>query len=281
MKIGVFDSGFGGLDIFRNIEKIIPEYDFVYLGDTARTPYGSRSKETVYEYSKQAVNFLFDQDCQLVIFACNTASADALSKIQHEFIPSKFPAKDGEVQKNVLGVIIPATEEAVSITKNKKIGVIATEGSVKSEAFKSEINKLDPVVEVFQNSCPLLVPIVESGEFDEEILMPVLEKYLKPLVENKIDTLILGCTHYGIIYSQIKETLDRLGSDIKIVGEGEVVASKLKDYLERHPEVDAILSKKSNREFYTTDLSDRFNTVGSRLLGRDLNAEKINLEKYV
>jgi glutamate racemase len=278
MKIGVFDSGFGGLDIFRNIAKTLPEYDFIYLGDTARTPYGTRSKETVYEYSKQAVRFLFQKDCQLVIFACNTASADALSKIQHQFIPENFSTKEGVVNKKALGVIIPAIEEAAATTKNNKVGIIATEGSVKSNTFVEEMRKQNPNVEVFQQSAPLLVPIVESGDINEFFVYPIIEKYLQPLIEKQIDTLVLGCTHYGILKEQIQKTLDDLGSEAKIVSEGEVVAKKLKDYLNRHPEIDKLLSKKSNQVFYTTDLTDRFKKIGSELVGREINVEVVSLE---
>src|SRR3989344_7327726 len=153
--IGVFDSGFGGISILRSIVKELPNYNYLYLGDTARTPYGTRSKEIVYEFTKQAVDFMFANNCELIIFACNTASSEALRKIQQNYLPKQYP------NKKVLGVLIPAVEEAVIKTKNKRIGVIATEGTVKSNSFVDEITKLDPKIKVFQNSCPLLVPIVE------------------------------------------------------------------------------------------------------------------------
>lgn len=272
MKIGIFDSGFGGLDIFSHIKRAMPEYDFIYLGDTARTPYGSRSQETIYKYSEQAVDFLFKKDCQLIIFACNTASAEALRKIQQKYLVENYP------DRRVLGVIIPAAESAIEKTKNKKIGIIATESTVKSCAFVSELHKLDQSVEVFQKACPLLVPIVESDEKNTEIIQLVVKNYIKELVDNNIDVLVLGCTHYGILQKYIQESLSELGSTAQIVNEGEILISKLIDYLRRHPEIDNKLSKTSSREFYTTDLTEKFTKIGGKLIGEEISVQKISLE---
>lgn len=272
MKIGIFDSGFGGLDIFRNVKNELPDYDFVYLGDTARTPYGSRSQETIYKYVQQAVDFLFKKDCQLIIFACNTASAEALGKIQKEYLVKNYP------DRRVLGVIIPAIEQAVEITKNKKVGVIGTESTIASGAFINELHKIDKNIKVFQKACPLLVPIVESGENDPQILNLVLQKYLRDITKNEIDTLILGCTHYGILKSQIKKVVDEMNVSLNIISEGEIVAQKLKDYLSRHFEIEEKLSKNGLIEFYTTDLTKKFIEIGSILFGEKITAEKISLE---
>lgn len=263
--IGIFDSGFGGLNIMRGIVKELPEYNCVYLGDTARVPYGTRSKEVIYDFTKQAVDFLFSKDCELIVLACNTASSDALRRIQQEYLPIHYP------NKKVLGVIIPAAEFAAEKTKNKKIGVMATEGTVSSESFIRELLKVDGNVKVYQNSCPLLVPIVEAGEHNSKITDIVLEKYLKPLVDSKIDTLILGCTHYGILESKIKRIV---GKNISVISEEKIVAKKLKDYLSKHNEIESVLAKNGKREFYSTDLTKKFDVLGSKFFGKKIQAKK-------
>ncbi|MGC9602986.1 MAG: glutamate racemase [Minisyncoccia bacterium] len=266
--IGVFDSGFGGIDVLRGIVEELPAYDYVYLGDTARTPYGTRSKEVVYEFTKQAVDFLFENNCRLIVFACNTASSDALRKIQKEYLPKRYPGK------RVLGVLIPAAEEAVSETKNKKIGVIATEGTVASGAFVRELLKLDPTIKIFQNACPLLVPIVESGEENSRAAELMIGNYLKPLKRKGIDTLILGCTHYGILEKKIRRAV---GPKMRIVSESKVVPEKLEGYLTRHPEIERDLGKNGTVRFYSTDLTDKFTRLGSRFFGRKMEAQKVKL----
>lgn len=270
-SIGIFDSGFGGLNIMRAIVKELPAYDFIYLGDTARVPYGSRSKETVYDFSKQAVDFLFKKNCDLIIFACNTACSDALRKIQQDYLPKLYP------NKKVLGVLIPAAEFAVLKTKNKKIGVIATEGTVSSGAFERELQKINSKsnLKIFQNACPLLVPIVEAGQHNAKETDTILKKYLTPLLKKKIDTLILGCTHYGILENKIKKIV---GQDVQIVSEAKIVAKKLKDYLEKHPEIEKNLAKNKSRTFYSTDLTKNFQFLGSKFFGQKIEARKINLE---
>jgi len=267
--IGVFDSGFGGLEVLKHIVKKLPQYDFIYLGDTARTPYGSRSQEVIFNFTQQAVEFLFTNGCLLVILACNTASSEALRKIQQDYLIKQYP------NNKVLGVIIPAVEQAIFLTKNNRVGVIATEGTVNSLAFAKELKKRNPQVKVWQKACPLLVPIVEAGEHNSEIAKVVLQKYLKPLLDKKIDTLILGCTHYGILEKQIKKIV---GQNIAVVSEGKVVAQKLEDYLNRHTEVERRLSKKSQQVFLTTDLTNKFQKLGSQFFGKKIKPEKISLE---
>lgn len=266
--VGIFDSGFGGLNIMKGILKELPDYDYIYLGDTARVPYGNRSKEVIFEFTRQAVEFLFKNDCQLIILACNTASAEALRKLQQEYLPANYP------DRKILGVIIPTAEETILKTKNKKIGVLATEATVDSNAFEREIKKLDSEIEVYQNACPLLVPIVENGEHNAEIADISLKKYLKPLLAENIDTLILGCTHYEIMEDKVK---DIVGNDIEVISESKIVAKKLKEYLERHNEIEERLSKNSKQIIYTTDLTDKFIKLGREFLGREIGAEKITL----
>ena len=266
--IGVFDSGFGGIDVLRGLVKELPTYDFLYLGDTARTPYGTRSSEIVYEFTKQAVDYMFSQGCELILLACNTASSEALRKIQREHIPVHHPGK------RVLGVLIPAAEEAIAQTENKKIGVIATEGTVASGAFERELKKIDSSAHVFQQACPLLVPLVESGEYKSQAAKMILEDYLTPLKEAGVDTLILGCTHYGMFEGRIKEYI---GDTVTIVSEANTTPAKLKEYLKRHQEIDERLSKSGMVQFYTTDLSERFESLGSMFFGKKIKAQKISL----
>lgn len=267
-RIGIFDSGFGGLDVTRTIVHALPEYDYTYLGDTARAPYGDRSQETIYEFTKQAVEFLFNHDCELIIVACNTASSEALRKIQQEYLPKEHP------DKRVLGVLIPATEEAMVRSRSKKIGVIATHGTVAPGAYLRELAKFDPEVQVFQNACPLLVPIVEAGEQDSPETKGILERYLAPLLRENIDTLILGCTHYGILESQIREIV---GPNITIISSAAVVPEKLAGYLARHTDLEAKLGKGASIRFFSTDTTDSFERLGSKFFGRTIEVERTDL----
>jgi len=267
--IGVFDSGFGGLNILHGIVKKLPEYDFLYLGDAARVPYGTRSPETVFGFAQQAVDFLFKKNCALIIFACNTASSDALRRIQKEYLPKFYPGE------KVLGVLVPAAEFAALKTKNGRVGVMATPGTVSSGSFKREIIKINPKIKVFQNACPLLVPLVEAGEHNSKASDIFLKKYLAPLINKKIDTLILGCTHYGILEQKIKKIT---GQNIHIVSEASVVAIKLKNYLQRHPEIEKKLSKNGRQTFYSTDLTENFRILGSKFFGRKITVKKAVLD---
>jgi glutamate racemase len=267
-SIGIFDSGFGGLSVMRGIVKELPDYSFIYLGDSARVPYGTRSKETVYKFTKQAIDFLFKKGCELIIVACNTASSDALRLVQQKHVPKNYASK------KVLGVLIPAAEDAISKTKNGRIGVIATQGTVKSRAFIRELRKINPKIKVYQKACPLLVPIVEAGEQNLEITDITLKKYIKPLIDNRIDTLILGCTHYGILEPKIREIV---GKKMKIISESKIVAHKLKSYLENHPEVERELTKNRKRIFYSTDLTKNFEILGSKFFGEKIKPQKADL----
>lgn len=262
--IGVFDSGFGGVSTLRGIVKELPEYSYIYLGDNARTPYGTRSQDTIYHFSCQAVDFLFSKNCDLVIFACNTASSKALRKIQRSYIKKQ---KD----KRVLGVLIPAVEEATERTKNKRIGVIGTEGTIESKAYIKEIQIIDKSIKVYQKATPLLVPFIESGEHNSKVMETILRNYLKDLLSKNIDTLILGCTHYGILEKKIRKIV---GSKINIVSDKRAVPKRLKDYLSRHSEIESKLKKESKITFYTTDLTLKFVKLGSKFFGEKIKAKK-------
>lgn len=266
--IGVFDSGFGGLTILKGIVRRLPKYDYIYLGDSARTPYGNRSQDLIFEFTKEAVDFLFRAGCQLIILACNTASAEALRKIQQEWSPLHYP------ERRVLGVIRPTVEEAVKLTTNNKIGVIGTEGTISSGAYVREIKNLNQRIKVFQQACPLLVPIIEAGEHNWEGTDLILKKYLKPLVAKKIDTLILGCTHYPIIKNKIKKFTGK----IRLISQEEIIGPKLADYLKRHPEIEKKLAKNGQRIFLTTDLTNRFQKLGSLFFGKEISPKVVFLE---
>ena len=244
MKIGIFDSGLGGLFLARALMDAMPEYDYIYLGDAKNMPYGDRSKDTVYELTKNAVDYLFRKDCGLVILACNTASALALRKLQQEYLPANYPGR------KILGVLIPMAEAAVE-KHPSSIGVLGTRGTIESGVFIEEIRKLDSDTKVAQSAAPLLVPLIENDEM--QLIDPVLHEYLSPLKD--VDSLILGCTHYSIIKGLIGKFIDE---DIKIICQTDVVPEKLRDYLNRHPEIDEGLGKNGLREFLVTDLTDGF-----------------------
>lgn len=255
MKIGIFDSGLGGLTILREVTRLLPEYDYIYLGDNARVPYGGRSTDLIYRYTRSAVDFLFSRDCVLVILACNVATASSLKKIQTDYLPQKFP------KRRVLGVIRPAVEEAGTI--GKRIGILGTYTTVESQSFVRELNKIDPVIQVFQQACPLLVPIIEEGETEWEGLDSILEKYLAVILSHQIDTLILACTHYELIEEKIKERVD---SHIAVLSEGKITAQKLKNYLLRHAEIKMLLTKTKLRNYFVTDLNTRYQMLAQRIL---------------
>jgi glutamate racemase len=265
--IGVFDSGFGGLVVLREFLRVLPEYDYLYLGDNARIPYGTRSDRVVIRFTEQAVDYLFRQGCQLIVLACHTASARALRRIQQVFLPEHYP------DRRVLGVLIPTVEEAVARSPKKRIGVIATEGTVTSLSFELELKKLDPDVMVMQQACPLLVPIIESGEQDWEGTDLILHRYLAPF-RNQVDTLILGCTHYSILKDRIRAIL---GNGHDLICSGQVAASKLTAYLARHPDLAGRLSRGRTRRYLTTDLTPRFAHLASLFMGRELSSEVVEL----
>ena len=270
--IGVFDSGYGGLTILNKIREALPEYDYVYLGDNARTPYGTRSFEIVYEFTLQAVNKLFEMGCHLVILACNTASAKALRSIQMNDLPGIDP------ERRVLGVIRPTVECIGDITQSRHIGVLATAGTIKSESYPLEIHKLFPDIQVSGIACPMWVPLVENNESQNEGADYFIRKYIDQLLSKdpEIDTMILGCTHYPILLPKIQKYTPK---HIRIVAQGEYVARSLQDYLNRHPEMDARCEKGGKCRFLTTESENKFEESASIFLGRqDIKVESIALE---
>jgi glutamate racemase len=266
--IGVFDSGFGGLVVLREFLQVLPHYDYLYLGDNARIPYGTRSDRVVLRFTEQAVDYLFRQGCQLIILACHTASAKALRTIQQNYLPVHYP------ERRVLGVVIPTVEEAITRSQRRKVGVIATEGTVTSRSFELEIHKLDPGIAVTQQACPLLVPLIESGEQDWEGTDMILRRYLAPLKAAQVDTLILGCTHYSILKDKIAAIMD---DGTSLVCSGQVAATKLVDYLKRHPEIESRLGRGGTRCFLSTDLTPRFQMLASLFMGRAVDSEVVEL----
>ena len=274
--IGVFDSGYGGLTILSKIRQLLPEYDYLYLGDNARAPYGTRSFDVIYEYTLQAVNYLHEQGCNLIILACNTASAKALRTIQQRDINPE--------ELRVLGVIRPTVEVIPERTKNKHIGVLATPGTVASESYVIELLKQDPTLVVTQQACPMWVPLIESGEHLGEGADYFVEKYLNELLEQDplIDTIILGCTHYPLIQDKIEAYLLQTNRHISVVTQGEIVAHSLADYLHRHPEIVERISSplrgRSGGGFLTTESATKFADSASLFLSEPIMAEHIELQ---
>jgi glutamate racemase len=251
MKIGIFDSGLGGLIIAKSIRKLMPEYDYVYYGDTKRVPYGNKSHKSVYEFTKEAVDYLFQKEhCAIVIIACNTASARALRKIQEDYAGST---------RKVLGVLIPTAEVAAQY---QRIGVLATLGTVASDTFGIEIRKLNKSAKVYQNPAPILVPLVEEG--DNILAIPFIKKYLQPFLKKKLDALVLGCTHYPILKKEIRKILPK---NIKIISQDEIIPKKLKDYFTRHPEISKKLSKNGTVKILTTDQTQNMNKLVKKWFG--------------
>ncbi len=270
--IGVFDSGYGGLTIFRELISHLPEYDYIYLGDNARNPYGSRSFEVVYEYTLQAVQYLFDQGCRLVILACNTASAKALRSIQQRDLPLIDPSR------RVLGVIRPSVEIIPEITHTRHVGVLGTNGTVISQSYPLEIAKIAPEqrIVVTQEACPMWVPLVENNEIDTPGAEYFVRKSLDQLFAKDplIDTLILGCTHYPLLAQVIRKYLP---DQVTLLEQGPIVANRLEDYLKRHPEMERECTKNKTRQYFTTESVEIFEQLAGFFLGSNLKAVHIRL----
>ena len=264
--IGIFDSGYGGLTIYNEIKKLLPDYDYIYLGDNARTPYGTRSFNTVYEFTRQAVRYLFEQGCQLVILACNTASAKALRSIQQLDLPLLDP------NRRVLGIIRPTVESIGEVTKSRHVGVLATEGTIKSLSYPLEIRKLFPDIEVTGEACPIWVPLVETNEFASDGADFFIKRHIENLLarDSMIDTIILGCTHYPILLDKIRKYVPK---GISIMTQGSAVASSLKDYLSRHPEMDSLCTKGSSSTFFTTESEGKFGNQASLFLNQQIEVK--------
>lgn len=268
--IGVFDSGFGGLTVLSALVSALPAYDYLYLGDNARTPYGTRSFETVYDYTLECVQHLFNEGCPLVIVACNTASAKALRTIQQRDLPTMAEGL------RVLGVIRPTAEIIGSRTRTGHVGVLGTPGTVISESYPMEIGKLFPELKVFQEACPMWVPLVENGEHLNEGADYFVRKNIYGLMgmSSKIDTVLLGCTHYPLLLDKIRANLP---DDMEIISQGSIVADSLKDYLRRHPEMEQRISKGGGRSFLTTDNADAFDRKAGVFYGEEVKSIHVTL----
>ncbi|MBP3303631.1 MAG: glutamate racemase [Muribaculaceae bacterium] len=268
--IGVFDSGYGGLTILKEIRKALPEYDYIYLGDNARAPYGTRSFDVVYEFTLQAVRDLFARGCELVILACNTASAKALRSIQQKDLPAIGP------DKRVLGVIIPTVEALGKVSENGNIGVLGTPGTVSSGTYEIEIAKFLPSFRTVSVACPMWVPLVENKEYDSPGADYFVNKYVEQLFaeEPETDTIVLACTHYPLLLKKIEKCVaDRA----RIITQGGLVASSLADYMKRHPEMDARCSKGGTVTYLTTENPDKFTDLAGIFMEEPVKATKIEL----
>jgi glutamate racemase len=269
--IGVFDSGLGGLTVMKEIVRLLPEYDYHYLGDSARAPYGTKDFNTVYEYTLQAVKWFFAQGCPLVILACNTASAKALRNIQQKDLPHMAP------ENRVLGVIRPTTEVIGDYTTSNHIGILGTQGTVDSGSYVIEIGKSFPEVNVHQQACPDWVPLIESGDYlNQEVADPIILDCLTKLGEQspRIDTILLACTHYPLLYPRIRYMLP---NHIQVVAQGEIVAESLASYLKRHPKMEERLSKNGRLSFSTTGSELEFGKAASMFWGSTIAAERVSL----
>ena len=280
MRIGVFDSGYGGLTILDAIRRELPQYDYLYLGDNARAPYGTHSFDVIYRYTLQAVKYLFDHDCALVILACNTASAKALRTIQQKDLPLI-----NDKMVNVLGVIRPTVEAVPAITKTGHVGILATPATVSSESYVLELQKIFQNLEISQQACPLWVPLIENGEHLNPGADYFVDLYLRQILEKdpQIDTLVLGCTHYPLLLPKIAQWIKNNGKrfaagDIQVISQGYLEAKSLADYLRRHPEYESQLSQGGTCRYLTTENADRFSQSASLFLSAPVQAEHTDLE---
>lgn len=269
--IGVFDSGYGGLTVLKEIIKKLPEYDYLYLGDNARAPYGNRSFETVYQYTLQCVKWFFEQNCSLVILACNTASAKALRTIQQNDLPVIAPGN------RVLGVIRPTAEIIGTFSETKSVGILATNGTVASQSYPMETAKFFPDLKVYQEACPMWVPLIENEEYHSHGADFFVKKNLHNIFEKgkDIDVILLACTHYPLLKEKIEEYLP---VGVKLISQGEIVATSLTDYLARHPEIESRCSKNGQRIFYTTDSTEDFDNHATTFYGQPISSKHVDLE---
>ncbi|HEU4632868.1 MAG TPA: glutamate racemase [Flavisolibacter sp.] len=268
--IGVFDSGYGGLTVLRALVNALPQDDYLYLGDNARSPYGTRSFETVYRYTLQCVEWLLQQNCPLIVLACNTASAKALRTIQQNDLQRLSP------DARILGVIRPTTEIIGRHTKTNSIGILATHGTVQSNSYPIEIEKFFPQVKIEQEACSMWVPLVENNEHTGKGADYFVEKYINNILSKNadIDTLLLACTHYPLLTEKIEK---HLPSHVKLLSQGEIVAESLKDYLRRHPEIETKITKQGKREFYTTDAPEDFDNKATVFFGERVKSGHVDL----
>ncbi len=268
MKIGFFDSGLGGLIIMSAVTKTLPQYDYIFLGDTMNVPYGNRSQDFIYEITKRAVTHLFDQGCVLVILACNTAGVTALRPLQQNWLMNNYP------DRRILGVVVPTLETAIE-KKHNKIGLLATSATVNSGVYEAELKKINPEIQLISQAAPLLVPLIENE--GKKWIEPILEDYLQPLIQAKIQSLILGCTHYPFLKKDIMHILKKNDCDADLISQDECIPYKLADYLQRHPEIKNRLIQKEKRTFHVTDITDSYRKSAASIYGEELELQKISL----
>ena len=269
--IGVFDSGLGGLTVLKEIRKLLPEYDYTYLGDTLHVPYGNRSDEAIFELTKNACDYMFNNGCKLIIIACNTASARALGRLQTEYLPVVLRQAQHD-KVNILGVIRPVAE-AVAKNTTEKVGVIGTKVTINSKVYMVELNKQQEM-KVEQQACPLLVPMIEENWLKRKEIKSVLRYYLRPLKNAQVKTLILGCTHYPLLLKEIRASM---GRNVWVPNPGEIVAKSLQDYLQRHPEINKNLHKSGKAKYLVTDLNEGFQQIAQRFISQKIKIEKIKI----
>ncbi len=265
MKLGIFDSGLGGLLIAKAIKNHMPSIDMVYLGDTLHVPYGNRSDEVIYDYCYKGIDFLFSQDCKLIIMACNTGSAAALRRLQQEYLPGRYP------DRRILGVVVPTLEKAAE-QKHQKIGLIATNYIIQSNIYKEELQKINPKIEIFSQATPLLVPMIENDGM--HWVGPILRTYLQPLLDQKVQSVILGCTHYPMLKSIIKK---EMGDDLILLSQDEIIPKKLEDYLKRHPEISEPMGSSGIQEFYITDVTDSYERSAHFIYNKEIVIQKADI----
>lgn len=264
MKLGVFDSGLGGLLVAKAIRSHLPDLNMLYYGDTLHLPYGNRSPDAIYEYARRAMEYLFQQDCRLIVVACNTVSATALRRLQQEYLPfSPWP------ERRILGVVVPTLETAIE-RGHKKIGLLGTNHTVRSDVYRQELQKLDPEIRMVQNAAPLLVPMIENDGL--QWIAPVLEHYMRPLLDAKSECIILGCTHYSLLRREIEQLAGHGGS---IISQDEIIPKKLADYLRRHPEIDKDIERTGQARYIVSDLTDSYAGAAESLYGGAIAIEKI------
>ena len=264
--IALFDSGYGGLTVLKPIIELLPEYDYLYLGDSARAPYGNHSQDNIKKFSEEAVEYLFSQGATLIIFACNTVSSVALRHVQQKYLKGSE-----ELNRKILGVLIPVAEQAVRETRNNRVGVVGTKATINSCHYEAEIQKLNSRTKVYSKATPLLVPFIEEDWHKKPEAVSILKKYLRPVKSKNIDTLILGCTHYPLMQKEFKRIM---GKQAKILNSGEITAQSLKDYLQRHPEIESKLGKNKSRHFLTTDDPGTFKSFTEKHFGMKIKMPK-------
>lgn len=265
MKLGIFDSGLGGLLITKAIRRVLPDTDILYFGDTLHLPYGNRSDEAIYMYTKAAMEYMFAQDCKLIVMACNTASAAALRRLQQTWLPGAYPGR------NIIGVVVPTLEAAID-KGYKKLGLIGTNYIVGSNVFHEELSKINPDIEIVQKATPLLVPLIENdgGKWTED----VLRDYLEPLMAQDIECLLLGCTHYPFLRPQIEKIT---GGEVDILSQDDLIPAKLANYLERHPEYTNEITQSGAIEFHVSDLTDNYLKAARAIYGQDIDVKQVSL----